>query len=110
MQASATATDRRCELCRRAVEKLTNHHLIPRTRHRNRRVRRDRTPAEIHRTIRLCPPCHANLHALLTEKQLADSYDSLESLRSNPAVARFTDWIRNRATSTRVPVRRRRDR
>ena len=46
-----------CELCRRPAERLTRHHLLPRTRHRNKRNKKTSDRREIHRTVDLCGPC-----------------------------------------------------
>ena len=49
----------RCGLCGREPERLTRHHLIPRTRHANRRNKRDFDRDEVQaRVAWLCRPCH----------------------------------------------------
>ncbi len=90
----------RCSLCERE-EVLTRHHLIPRCRHHNRRNKRD-VPRELaHETIGLCPPCHKQVHALLTEKELEREWNTIEKLRSHPELSRFIAWIRKRPTGFR---------
>jgi len=45
-----------CQLCGRQVGLLTRHHLIPRTRHANKRNKRDFERKEVkHRIAWLCP-------------------------------------------------------
>ena len=99
-------TDEPCALCRRTGTALTVHHLIPRSQHRRDRIRR-RFGIEACRQhrIRLCPPCHKQVHAVLDERTLANHYHTLEALGSHPAIARFVAWIARRPAGTRVPVR-----
>lgn len=96
----------RCALCGRRVAKLTEHHLIPRMRHRNKRTKRLHDRETLHETISLCSPCHHNLHCVLTEKELAAEFNTLDSLAAHPEVAKFTAWIRKRPAGTSVPMRR----
>ncbi len=98
----------RCELCARAVPRLTRHHLIPRTRHSNRRNKRDFDRSEVHERIAwLCRPCHDHLHARFTEKTLEREFNTLEALRGDPEIARFVAWIQDRPAAFRPPAARR---
>lgn len=87
----------RCQLCGRAGAELTRHHLIPRTRHGNKRSRR-RFALETMRNqiLWLCRPCHKQIHALFTEKELAEHYHSREALLEHAEVQRFVAWIGNK--------------
>ncbi len=85
---------KRCDLCRREVRLLTQHHLIPRTTHKRMKKRESYTQEELNRVILTCPPCHKNIHASLTEKELADEYNTVAKLLAYPAISRFTDWVR----------------
>lgn len=87
----------RCQLCGRAGAELTRHHLIPRTRHGNKRSRR-RFALETMRSriLWLCRPCHKQIHALFTEKELAEQYHSREALLKHEEVQRFVAWIGNK--------------
>jgi len=100
----------RCALCGRIVERLTYHHVIPRMRHRNKRIRNRFERDDLHRKVPLCRPCHRNLHVVLTEKELADEFNTLERLRAHPEIRRFTRWIRRRPLHSRVRPARRRQR
>lgn len=95
----------RCALCERE-EVLTRHHLIPRTRHHNKRNKRKFDRAVVHRTVGLCPPCHRQVHALFTEKQLEREYSTVESLREHPAMEEFLAWIRSKPGGFRCPARK----
>ena len=83
-----------CELCGRPAGPLTRHHLIPRTRHRNRRARRtfDRRDMQ-NRLLWVCLACHNHIHDLLTEKELERHYNTRERLLAHPDMARFVEWI-----------------
>ena len=86
-----------CELCGRQVSLLTKHHLIPKTRHGNKRIRRDFDRHEVkHRLAWFCRPCHNHVHALFTEKTLEREFNTLEQLAANSEVAKFVAWICNK--------------
>jgi len=86
-----------CELCGREVGFLTRHHLIPRTRHSNKRIKRDFKRVEVkHRIAWLCRPCHDHVHALFLEKTLEREFNTLESLALHPEVKKFLGWIRKK--------------
>jgi hypothetical protein len=40
--------------------------------------------------------CHRQIHALLTEAELARDYASIEALRTHPGVARFVAWVKDK--------------
>jgi hypothetical protein len=92
----------RCELCRRRVreDRLTRHHLLPRSRarklRRRRKSRRDLERRDPGRTVALCGPCHRNVHVSIANADLERGYDSVEALRDHPGVRRFTEWVKNK--------------
>ena len=91
-----------CELCHREMNPLTRHHLIPRTRHANKRNKREFDRADVKQRIAwLCQPCHDHIHALFTEKTLERKFNTLDSLAKHPDVARFVGWIRNKPADFR---------
>lgn len=60
---------------------MTRHHLIPRTRHSNKRNRRDFERADVKKRIAwLFRSCHNHVHALFTEKALEREFNTLEAL------------------------------
>jgi hypothetical protein len=83
-----------CALCKREVVRTTKHHLIPRSRHRNRKKREEIDRDELNRVIDICWPCHKHIHAVLTEKELDAEYNTVEKIVSYPPVAKFLDWVR----------------
>lgn len=82
-----------CGLCGRVVERRTRHHLVPRTRHGNKRVKRTFSREELNRTVPLCPACHRQIHRTLTEKELEREYNTVQALLSHPDIHRFVRWI-----------------
>lgn len=96
-----------CELCGRAQIELTRHHLVPRRERRKTRVRRSFADIDLRTHLALlCRPCHKFLHALLTEKQLADGFSTLDQLRAHPDVQRFVTWLHTKPAGLHVRMRR----
>jgi len=88
--------EHRCELCQRLVFETTRHHLIPRARHSNRRIRKKHGKEKLKKTVDLCDPCHSQVHRLLSEKELEATYNTLERLAGNSEIARYLNWVRNK--------------
>lgn len=96
-----------CALCGRYVPRalITLHHLLPKE-----------EGGEAEHRLPFCKPCHKQVHAVLSNKQLAANYDAIEKLRDAPALATFLTWIRRQRpdrnfraiTSNDHPKRRRR--
>lgn len=84
---------RECAICGRE-EVLTRHHLIPRTRHANRRNKREFDRKTVKETVGVCRPCHSQIHAVLSEKELERDYRTVDSLRAHPEIAKFAAWLR----------------
>ncbi|MEJ7608914.1 MAG: hypothetical protein WKF37_22230 [Bryobacteraceae bacterium] len=85
---------------------LTRHHLIPRTRHANKKNRKLFDRADVRTRIAdLCRSCHSFVHKVLSEKQLEQSYNTLEALRFHPEIAKFVDWIGKKPAGLRVRSR-----
>jgi len=87
-----------CLLCMRIIPKAQRdaHHLVPKS----------RGGVE---TIILHRLCHRQIHALLTENQLARNYSTIEALRAHPEIAKFIEWIGNKPTHILAPIKRSRD-
>src|SRR5947209_18291292 len=98
-----------CELCKRADTELTRHHLIPRARHRRGGIRRHFDKAELTgRLAMLCRACHKFVHTVLSERQLAKEYNTVEQLLLHPEIANFVSWVAKRPSGLRVSSSRRR--
>jgi hypothetical protein len=98
-----------CGLCSRRVERLTRHHLVPRTRHKNKRNKKTFDRQEIHRTVGLCPPCHRHIHTVLDNKELERNYNTIEALKSHPDIRKFIAWICKKPHGTTTADRQARD-
>lgn len=87
-----------CQLCMRPIPKSQQdaHHLIPKSRGGVDTV-------ILHRL------CHRQIHALLTENQLARHYSTIEALKSHPEIAKFIAWASNKPTHIRASIKRSRD-
>ena len=86
-----------CELCGRREPSLTRHHLIPRTRHRNKRVKKLYSREDMTgRVLWLCRPCHHHVHRTLSEKQLALEYNQRDKLLEHPEIKQFVEWLSTR--------------
>jgi hypothetical protein len=40
--------------------------------------------------------CHSEIHASLSETELARQYNTIEALRGHPRLARFISWVADR--------------
>ncbi|WP_127903770.1 HNH endonuclease [Solirhodobacter olei] len=77
-----------CPLCGRPIPPdvaQSLHHLVP-------KLRGGRGGP----TVRLHQICHNEIHATLSETELARSYATPEALRAHPRLARFIDWVAKR--------------
>ena len=86
----------RCELCKRAVIETTKHHLIPRTRHKNKRIKRDTTSKQRKQTVNLCQPCTRQIHTVISEKDMAENYCTVDALREHPIISDFIIWVKKK--------------
>jgi hypothetical protein len=84
-----------CELCERPVGRVTVHHLVPKQHDGHDGPK-----------VELCSGCHRQVHALFSNRVLAEELDSLEKLRSHPQVARYVRWARKQDPGKRIQVRR----
>lgn len=87
-----------CALCMRPIPKSQRdaHHLVPKSRGGIETV-------ILHRL------CHRQIHALLTENQLARNYSTIETLKAHPEIAKFIEWISQKPNHIRAAIRRSRD-
>ena len=77
-----------CPLCLRPIPphaKQSLHHLVPKLR-----------GGKGGPTVLVHQICHNEIHAALTETELARDYDTPEKLRAHPQLARFAAWVRKR--------------
>lgn len=77
-----------CPLCERPIPALQMdaHHLIPKS-------KGGKETQYLHRI------CHRQIHAILTENELANQYNNIENLQSHPQIKRFILWVKNKPNS-----------
>ncbi len=90
-----------CPLCDRPIPRdvpQSLHHLIPKLK-----------GGKGGPTVLLHHICHREIHAALTEAELARDYATIKALRSHPRLARFISWVQKRPPgfSSRVPGKQR---
>mgnify|MGYP005751873365 CR=1 FL=1 len=78
-------TDQVCELCRREVQSLSRHHLVPRE-----------EGGRYGAVAELCQPCHSTIHLSLTNQELAQQYNSIEALQNAEALQKYLKWVKNK--------------
>lgn len=101
---TSMSTSCRCAICGRE-ETLTRHHLIPRTRHHNKRNKREFARAVVRRVVGICRPCHSQIHQLLTEKDLEREYNTLARLKAHPGIAKFAKWVATKPRGFKAAMR-----
>jgi hypothetical protein len=69
-------------------------------------VKKNFTKEETIKTIDLCKPCHNQLHAICTEKELERDYRDIEAIVNHPDMVNFLSWIKNKPSSFNPAVKR----
>ncbi|MCB1336529.1 MAG: HNH endonuclease [Maritimibacter sp.] len=90
-----------CPLCHRPIPPgapQSRHHLVPRLK-----------GGKGGPTVLLHQVCHKEIHATLTEAELARGYATPEALRAHPHLAKFAAWVAKRPPefNPRTPGNRR---
>ncbi|MDJ1015456.1 MAG: HNH endonuclease [Paracoccaceae bacterium] len=90
-----------CPLCGRPIPpnvRQSVHHLVPKLR-----------GGKGGETALLHQVCHNEIHATLTETELARSYATIEALKTHPRLAKFISWIAKRPPEfySKTPGKRR---
>ena len=74
-----------CPLCKREITTAQRdaHHLVPKS-------KGGRETQFLHRI------CHRQIHALFTENELANQYNSVENLLAHAEVSKFVGWVKTK--------------
>ena len=91
-----------CPLCLRPIPedaRSSRHHLVPKLR-----------GGKGGPTVLLHHICHREIHATLSETELARDYDTPEKRRQHPRLAKFIAWVAKRPPGfqSKIPGQRRR--
>lgn len=84
-----------CPLCHRPIPpeaRQSVHHLIPKLK-----------GGKGGPTVRLHHICHREIHAALTEVELAREWNTPERLRAHPKLAKFIAWVAKRPPTFHAP-------
>lgn len=110
MDEPCEAEETLCELCGRSTSAITRHHLIPQTRHKNKKNKKNFDRVEVKKRIAwLCRSCHSHVHATLSNKELEYHFNTMELLLAHPDIAKFVAWIKKQPTGKRITIRRSKD-
>ena len=93
LQSGAALPD--CPLCGRPIppQQRDAHHLVPKS-------KGGRGTVDLHRI------CHRQIHAVLTETELARHYHSVPQLLAHPALQSFVAWVRTKPDDFFVRTRK----
>lgn len=89
----------RCELCGREGVETTEHHLVPRE-----------EGGKNMPTARLCIPCHKQIHALYSNRELAVKLYTIERLQKDEKIKKYLDWIRKKPATHIASIKKSRER
>ena len=91
-----------CPLCERPIPRHARqsvHHLTPKLKGGARGA-----------TVRLHQICHSAIHARYSEAEIARRLSEVEALRTDPEIARFLAWVRDKPDDFHAPTRQTRER
>ena len=74
-----------CPICEREVDvkDTTEHHLVPKSKKGKEKVA-------------MCIACHKMLHKLISNKDMAKIYNTIEKLREHEGVQNWVEWVSKR--------------
>lgn len=95
-----------CELCERVMP-IHHHHLYPKEEHK-RLIKRKKMDKKylLSNTACVCNPCHSAIHRIFTNRQLADSYHTIEDLVEDQNILNWIEFIRKKRIISKDQVLR----
>ncbi|MGG3801888.1 HNH endonuclease [Metabacillus fastidiosus] len=84
-----------CELCEREPVETTIHHLLPKE-----------MGGTFGPTANLCIPCHKQIHALYTNKEIAIRLTTIQELKEDEQLSRFLKWIRKQPPTKLMKIKK----
>ena len=78
----------KCELCGCECD-AEKHHLIPQhvSRHKNKYLKTEES-----NFLWICKECHSQIHALFSNQELKELYNTKELLLAEPRFHKFVEW------------------
>jgi len=92
-----------CKICLREM-RLTKHHLIPVSRHKNKKIKAAFSKEQLKETVNICRECHNQIHALVSEKDMAEEYNSFDKLCSHEGIEKYMNWVRDKKPGSKIKV------
>lgn len=86
-----------CPICERANYHPSDHHMVPRSR-----------GGKVTETI--CQDCHKAIHACFTNKELEESFHTVETLLTNEFFAKMISFISKQDPGGKVTTKKSKDR
>jgi 5-methylcytosine-specific restriction endonuclease McrA len=83
--------DGSCLICEREIH-LTRHHLIPRELHHQVMKKKGYSQEFLNQTISICRMCHSTVHRFYTNRELADTYNTLDALMAQEKILKYASW------------------
>ena len=91
-----------CLLCGRDACDISEHHLIPKTTHTIKRFKKKHTVEAMRTTASFCQPCHRAMHQFYSEKELADSFYTVDLLLADEKISNHVQWVRKQRPNLRM--------
>ena len=84
-----------CPLCNREIPAgaESRHHLIPET---SKSVKNKYSTVAKKETVDLHEVCHRKVHSLFTNRELAQTYNSVNLIAAHPDIQKFVKWVRKK--------------
>ncbi len=85
----------KCQLCEREISEISKHHLVP--------VEKGGDSSHI---CFLCKTCHAQIHALFTNSELACRLFTIDRLKNNEKIKRYLNFVKKHPGDMHIPIKK----